>query len=60
MEYSSIDNQVLLVGSFTHQLDAKRRLIFPVVSVWRNLAALIGHHRYFSSGKTVSLSLFKG
>ena len=36
MEYNITDNQVLLVGSFTHQLDAKRRLIFP--SVWRNLA----------------------
>lgn len=27
---------VLFVGSFTHSLDAKRRMIFP--SVWRNLA----------------------
>ena len=36
MEYNNTDSQVLLVGSFTHQLDSKRRLIFP--SVWRNLA----------------------
>ena len=36
MEYNNTDRQVLLVGSFTHQLDSKRRLIFP--SVWRNLA----------------------
>jgi MraZ protein len=28
------NNQVLFVGSFTHSLDAKRRIIFP--SVWRN------------------------
>ncbi len=27
---------VLFVGSFTHSLDAKRRMIFP--SVWRNLS----------------------
>lgn len=28
--------QALFVGSFTHSLDAKRRMIFP--SIWRNLA----------------------
>ena len=28
------DSQVLFVGSFTHSLDAKRRIIFP--STWRN------------------------
>jgi MraZ protein len=30
------DNQVLFVGSFTHSLDAKRRMIFP--SSWRHQA----------------------
>lgn len=36
MVNNEVENQVMLVGSFTHQLDAKRRIIFP--SVWRNLA----------------------
>ena len=35
MENKDYKDQVLLVGSYTHTLDAKRRLIFP--SAWRHL-----------------------
>ena len=31
-----INNQIILVGSYTHSLDDKKRIIFP--SVWRHLA----------------------
>ena len=37
MENKLHAEQVLLVGSYTHTLDAKRRIIFP--SVWRHLLA---------------------
>jgi MraZ protein len=36
--------QAMFVGSFTHALDAKRRIIFP--SIWRNLAG--GSHQLFA------------
>jgi MraZ protein len=36
MTSTELDMAALFVGSFTHALDPKRRMIFP--SVWRNLA----------------------
>lgn len=36
MTTTAQDMSVLFVGSYTHSLDAKRRMIFP--SAWRNLA----------------------
>ncbi len=41
---STADTQALFVGSFTHTLDAKRRIIFP--STWRNLTG--GSNRLFA------------
>lgn len=38
------DTQAMFVGSFTHSLDAKRRIIFP--SSWRNLVG--GSNRLFA------------
>jgi MraZ protein len=40
----SENTQAIFVGSFTHSLDAKRRIIFP--SSWRNLIG--GSNRLFS------------
>lgn len=36
MEDNKEKNQIILVGSHTHTLDAKKRIIFP--SLWRNIA----------------------
>ena len=38
------ENQVLFVGSYTHQLDTKKRIIFP--SSWRNLVGI--NHQIFA------------
>lgn len=38
------ENQLLFVGSYTHQLDTKKRIIFP--SSWRNLVGI--NHQIFA------------